>query len=151
MFVDPYFFVLCNNMSRIEYKLDDHKAMKKLELVDFCTKEIHLCGNFGGTTQHKKFGLKDMILNPKLHPEMPYRSTRDLFRSTLHWGQRKLFISELVLLTKHAKSGDTVLYIGAAPGTHIRFLIELFPNLKWVLYDKRPFDIEHDNVTIIQE
>jgi len=35
--------------------------------------------------------------------------------------------------------GATVVYAGAAPGTHMRYLIELFPKLKFVLVDPAPF------------
>jgi cap2 methyltransferase len=57
----------------------------------------------------------------------------------MHWGQRKLLLSEIEFLTKYGVSGATVVYAGAAPGTHTRYLIELFPELKFVLVDPAPF------------
>ena len=63
----------------------------------------------------------------------------------LHRGQRKLFITELHMLARWplggrtGTAGGTVLYAGAAPGFHMVFLSELFPNVKFVLYDPAPF------------
>jgi hypothetical protein len=57
----------------------------------------------------------------------------------IHWGQRKLLLSEIEFLTKFSVPGATVLYAGAAPGTHTLYLIELFPELKFVLVDPAPF------------
>ena len=48
-------------------------------------------------------------------------------------------MSEIEFLTKFGVSGSTVVYAGAAPGTHIHYLIELFPELKFVLVDPAPF------------
>lgn len=69
-------------------------------------------------------------------------------RSVLHWGQRKLMLSEIEFLTKfYPKSEEdrrrVVVYAGAAPGTHIPYLAELFPRLCFHLIDPAPF---HENV-----
>jgi hypothetical protein len=72
---------------------------------------------------------------------MPFSDRPDADRSPLHWGQMKLFISELDFLTSivpHTR-GLTVLYAGAAPGDHISFLAGLFPGAHFVLYDPAPF------------
>lgn len=88
----------------------------------------------------------------------PY-STLDWFedsdlRNTLlpycHWGQVKLFFSELEFLCICKKEGidlaDAVLiYIGSAPGTHIKYLTDIFKNLRCLLYDPAKFDIEEKN------
>ena len=42
-------------------------------------------------------------------------------KTARHFGQRKLLISEIEFLTMHARFNDTVVYAGAAPGTHIDF------------------------------
>ncbi len=56
-----------------------------------------------------------------------------------HWGQRKLLMSEVAFLTQHAQAGDTVLYVGAAPGEHIILLAcTLFPHLTFHCVDPRP-------------
>ena len=57
-----------------------------------------------------------------------------------HWGQRKLLFSEIEFLTLYGHLAKTVVYAGAAPGTHINYLSkELFPEHKWVLVDPAPF------------
>lgn len=66
----------------------------------------------------------------------------------LHHGQRKLFISELQCLNifceQHAAGVAApliVIYAGAAPGDHIPWLLKLFPQTVWHLYDPAPFRI----------
>lgn len=55
-------------------------------------------------------------------------------------------------LTLYAKPGLTVLYVGAAPGNHITYLAELFPELNFVLVDPRPFECTSTSrITIIQD
>lgn len=70
-----------------------------------------------------------------------------------HWGQLKLFYSELEFLTICAKTLNldecTVVYVGAASGHHTVYLVKLFPKLKWILFDPREFFItESTNVSI---
>ena len=57
-----------------------------------------------------------------------------------HWGQRKLLLSEIEFLTRYGGKDTTVVYAGAAPGTHTNFLAEeLFPEMMFVLVDPAPF------------
>ena len=72
-------------------------------------------------------------------PRQEYRRRKGELKTVIHWGQRKLLLSEIEFLTKFGVSGATVVYAGAAPGTHTRYLIELFPELKFVLVDPAPF------------
>jgi hypothetical protein len=60
-------------------------------------------------------------------------------RTTRHLGQRKLLLSEVEFLIDNARDGDTVVYVGSAPGIHIPFLASLFPEVRFVLYDPREF------------
>lgn len=60
-----------------------------------------------------------------------------------HWGQRKLLMTEILFFSKIFNYKDeerTVVYIGAATGTHIILLTSMFPNLKFDLYDPNNFD-----------
>jgi hypothetical protein len=57
----------------------------------------------------------------------------------IHWGQLKLFLSELLFLSIYTPNPYTVLYVGAAEGTHISLLADLFPKHKFILYDPRKF------------
>ena len=59
----------------------------------------------------------------------------------IHWGQLKLFMSELFALTYHTDDDlKDFLYIGAAPGSHIYVLAEFFTDITFHLYDSRKFD-----------
>jgi hypothetical protein len=75
-------------------------------------------------------------------PAEKYRIRRpNEHRSTCHWGQRKLLLSEIEFLTLSlpANHDATVIYAGAAPGTHMGILCELFPDAKFILIDPAPF------------
>ena len=85
-------------------------------------------------------------------PEKPYQSRNKEFKSVIHWGQRKLLMSEIEFLTMYGTGDQTVVYAGAAPGTHITYLAELFPTLRFVLVDPAPFTVkETDRITIIND
>lgn len=65
--------------------------------------------------------------------------------NNMHFGQRKLLISEIYAITQyyvhHGHMGDpVVLYIGAAPGTHLMTLQGMFPRIKFILFDSARFD-----------
>jgi hypothetical protein len=73
-------------------------------------------------------------------PRLPYRRRRGEIKSLVHWGQRKLLISEIEFLSKYAPSTPaTCVYCGAAPGIHIPFLSHLFPLVNFILIDPAPF------------
>ncbi len=88
------------------------------------------------------------------YPTLTYRRRKHEVKTVIHWGQRKLLISEIEFLTLHARPGDIVLYAGAAPGTHTPQLINMFPQLLFVLVDPAPFSgklREGDRVRLRQE
>ncbi len=62
----------------------------------------------------------------------------------LHWGQRKLLMSEIEFLTLHATPGCVVVYAGAAPGLHCAFLSDMFPEVRqFILVDPSPFSVRN--------
>lgn len=63
-------------------------------------------------------------------------------KTVVHWGQRKLLVSEIEFLTLFAKRGDTVVYVGSASGIHIPFLSSLFHGIHFDLYDPGEFAIK---------
>lgn len=71
---------------------------------------------------------------------------RKLTKLNSHWGQLKLFYAELEFLNIcHSLTDSVVIYVGAAPGTHINYLIEFYNNLHWILIDPNPFHIQENS------
>lgn len=71
--------------------------------------------------------------------QMDYSASSIL--SNIHWGQLKLFLSEFFSIIYHlAPDVKNVVYVGAANGSHIYVLAELFEHLHFYLYDSRKFD-----------
>jgi hypothetical protein len=91
--------------------------------------------------------MKDVDLEEK------YRRRTNEERSVIHWGQRKLFLSELEFFTLYAKPDDVVVYVGSAPGNHTFFLTLLFPFIeKFILIDPAPFYVKPtEKIEIIQD
>lgn len=103
-----------------------------------------------------------VVLQTYLTPDFPRkRYVKEHFNpKAIHLGQRKLLISEIEFLTRIIKRATelgpdgfapvspapgflyTLLYVGAAPGQHIPILSEMFPEVKFVLYDPAPFAIK---------
>jgi len=82
--------------------------------------------------------LKDDAERIKYIKELDWEKKKDI----IHWGQRKLFISEVWFLTKYGELGKTVVYAGSAPGTHIPFLSHLFPSHYFILVDPSDFSLK---------
>ena len=96
------------------------------------------------------------ILNDTMPREVYKRRTKEV-KTVLHWGQRKLLLTEIEFLTLYFKKETVkdkkkelyVIYAGSAPGTHILYLSKLFPNVHFELYDPREFSRKcHGNVMI---
>lgn len=76
-------------------------------------------------------------------------------RPMCHWGQLKLLVGEMEFLsvcrTRDLCDGAYVVYIGAAPGEHIRLLIDMFPEVaKWILIDPAPSKVKHVKAEVIR-
>ena len=82
---------------------------------------------------------------------MPYNKNKTEIRQNLHWGQLKLFLSELEFLLLAVNKADThnqdivCIYPGSAPGYHIKKLSEMFPKIYFELYDPRKFKVKDTN------
>jgi hypothetical protein len=87
-------------------------------------------------------------------PRLPYRPHAYEYnqRTIKHLGQRKLLLSEVSFLANCTRAGEAplglhqakqyvVVYVGSAPGIHIPYLASLFPALRFVLHDPRPFEL----------
>jgi hypothetical protein len=63
-------------------------------------------------------------------------------------------LSEIEFLTHYARDNDNVVYAGAAPGTHLLFLVTLFPTINFILFDPEPFATclnNHHQITVIPD
>lgn len=97
------------------------------------------------TVVHYPSTLPFPIILDKEFPGEPYRSRNNEVKSAVHWGQRKLILSEIQFFSLCAKPGTSyhVIYVGAAPGTHISFLAKLLEyKHSWELIDPGKFDRE---------
>ena len=111
--------------------------------------------DYGDFSTKRKVELEDFLLSDKCY-RLPYvyksEEQRRALRST-KWGQRKLFCGELFFILIngiHKLERVSMVYAGAAPGTHIHFLAELFPNIHWYLVDPSQFKVaKHKNITVI--
>lgn len=93
----------------------------------------------------RPFSLEDLVVRfpdePNPSPTTKYARRMGEAKTVEHWGQRKLLFSEIEFLAFYGTPGCTVVYAGAAPGTHTNFLSEvMFPSYNWVLVDPAPFD-----------
>lgn len=73
-------------------------------------------------------------------------------KTIIHWGQRKLLMSEIMFLTQWGDLSKQVVYAGAAPGHHIPYLSQLFPDHHFTLIDPNPFGavcLQHPQITVI--
>lgn len=71
-------------------------------------------------------------------------------KDIIHWGQRKLLMSEILFLTRWGHTSNHVVYAGAAPGHHIPYLSQLFPDHHFTLIDPNQFGItKTDKIDII--
>jgi hypothetical protein len=92
-----------------------------------------------------------------VEPSLPYRDDfPDHLLHQLHIGQRKLLMIEVEFLTRNvfgAKIPDDrqtiIIYAGAAPGDHIPFLAELFPQCQFILFDPAPYKFRPDTEQLV--
>jgi cap2 methyltransferase len=85
-------------------------------------------------------------------PKAVYRSRKGELKSVIHWGQRKLLMSEIEFIQMclpPLEKRCVVIYAGAAPGTHVAILSEMFPEHRFVLVDPAEFHLEVDGDRII--
>lgn len=82
---------------------------------------------------------------------LQYRKLDSTPPVSLHWGQLKLLMCEIAFISLYAQHAQTILYIGAAPGTHIKYLVKLFPKHKFILYDPRDFTLSPSSAVEIHQ
>ena len=128
------------DMSKADYdKLDKEEQLDVLR--KFVRKNPHtyqVFSNKGIYTLYEAPGRIDRILHDDA-PVAVYRRRECEVKSSNHWGQRKLLISEIEFLNMYAHKSDNLLYIGAAPGDHILLLMKMFPHMTIHMYDSQPY------------
>lgn len=107
------------------------------------------------TTQSYQFALKNLSIGAD-SLRRPYHQRTEEIKTTIHWGQRKLLISEVEFFTLYWDPKlipkPVCVYAGAAPGIHIPLLSEMFPAFTFHLYDPAKFEvIESEKVRIFTE
>src|SRR5579872_1380700 len=88
---------------------------------------------------------KEHRLLTDMSPQLPYHRRKDEVKKAVHWGQRKLLLSEIEFLTlfwdPFKVPKPVIVYAGAASGGHIPLLSMMFPAAELHLYDPSPFVI----------
>lgn len=92
---------------------------------------------------------RDQLIIRDDSPTLTYRRRKGEKKTAIEWARRKLLVSEIQFLTLFWNPKEVphpkIVYIGAAPGIHIPFLLEYLPQLEYHLYDPRPFKINPTN------
>ena len=74
--------------------------------------------------------------------QTPYRGRSDQIKTSVHWGQRKLALTTLAMINLFWNPEQipklTIVYAGSAPGTNLKFVMEMYPQIEWHLYDPHP-------------
>ena len=104
--------------------------------------------------RQRKKETQPVIETPQVVPEsLPYAMTiyqtlgrkvynpNETREDRIHYGQRKLLISEIMFLTP--MSFPYCVYVGAAPGVKASWLAKLFPAVTFILIDPNPFKIKN--------
>jgi hypothetical protein len=87
------------------------------------------------------FTVHDFKRLPKLEYTSSQQNNNYNRKKNHHWGQRKLFLSEIQFLTAEVQSlSQSVfcVYAGACPGdaqSHLPHILKMFPQTKWLLCD----------------
>jgi hypothetical protein len=90
------------------------------------------------------------ILDMETARSLPYRRRKFEWKPPLHWGQVKLFASELEFLTKYCDRAEKVIYVGSSSGQHIPYLAHLFPHHSFECWDPAPMYIGYKDMPNIE-
>jgi hypothetical protein len=133
-----------------------HGSSLDIKLIDYINGKIPLISHIDDdapiTTRFSR------ILDPAT-PRIQYETRKLQIKRTLHWGQLKLMLTEIefIILAMKQQIEESrfiydriyLIYAGAAPGNHIRYLQKLFPNVQFELYDPNRFAIKsHKNINL---
>ena len=149
---DNKLFAIKLNDREYEIKFTDVSLGKSLG--DLSLKPIEPATRSPHTLQYKQsvYVRPDHQLTRVLTPDFPcmkYRRRKGENKTTVHFGQRKLLVSEIEFLTivcnefkRDSASKFVVVYAGAAPGHHTPTLMNMFPFMEYVLVDPADFKLD---------
>lgn len=105
--------------------------------------------------EYRKFLRDDLEVREDDERRKYYRRTNEK-KTTVTWGQRKLMLVEIEFFSiywdREKVPYPKVVYAGAAPGKHIEYLAELFPDFEFFLWDPQPFQLaESKKIHIFQD
>jgi cap2 methyltransferase len=145
---DPCGHKCCSHLSS-RYTWEDMPDWQKVE------NNPHVAEIMLNRDQHYEVDMKfERVLRNSAKRRKYFRRV-DMHKTTIHWGQRKLLLSEIEFFTLIGEKGlrdAVVVYAGAAPGTHISYLASLFPYVSFILVDPAPFSIvPTGKIEILQE
>jgi hypothetical protein len=91
------------------------------------------------------------VLTPT-YPRRRYHRCKGTLKTVVHWGQRKLLMTEIEFLLLANQPHAVAVYAGTAPGTHIQVLLQMFPEQRFVLVDPCEFSIgSSDRIELVEE
>jgi hypothetical protein len=95
-----------------------------------------------------------IVHSDNIDEEMEHNKQSSETYDNCHWGQLKLFYSELEFLTIVSKKLDIskclIVYSGAASGEKLNLLVKYYPQGRWLLYDPNPFKVKESENFIIK-
>lgn len=80
--------------------------------------------------------------------KLKYRRRQDEVKLAMHFGQRKLLMTEIEFLTNCGGLSQLIVYAGSAPGIHIPLLAKYFPGNTFELYDPAKFKISNEQLKL---
>lgn len=96
----------------------------------------------------KNIELRNLFLND-FSPQEQYRKLEESQRTTIHYGQLKLMMTDIMFLSifwdPKKVPRPQVVIVGAAPGQHYPIFVKMFPEITFHLYDPRKFDIPQES------
>ena len=85
--------------------------------------------------------------------KLDYLARRQRPKTTIHWGQLKLFLSTLQFLLYYAPRSQKVhvVYAGSAWGNNINVITKMFPQCYWYLIDpRRHYHLLYKNSKVLE-
>ena len=136
-----------NNKRKIAESFDDAQSKKEKNLNINEKLSPHTLQNKNCVYSLKEFTAECRLITDE-SPRQKYQRRSKQDKTTFHFGQRKLMLSEIEFLTNVSKELSEIdkkiclLYAGAAPDIHIAMLINMFPFIEYILVGPAKFEMD---------